>query len=132
MKKIIILLIIYMFISLGNLYLYDIDIFTKQLVWYFIGFGLIFISFKFKFKSIKLVFLIYIILNVFLLYLLLFGSSVNGSRAWINIFGLSFQPSEFMKIFLMLALATLIHNFRSDYKNPSVKPIKYEKHLVKV
>ena len=26
-----------------------------------------------------------------------------------------------MKIFLMLALATLIHNFRSDYKNPSVK-----------
>ena len=117
MKKIIILLIIYMFISLGNLYLYDIDIFTKQLVWYLIGFGLIFISFKFKFKSIKLVFLIYIILNVFLLYLLLFGSSVNGSRAWINIMGLSFQPSEFMKSILIILLSYVsVSNYKFNFK----------------
>ena len=28
---------------------------------------------------------------------------------------------EFMKIFIMLTIATMIHNFRSDYKNPTIK-----------
>ena len=47
---------------------------------------------------------------------------INNSRCWFTIPGIgSFQPSEFMKIFIMLILATMIHNFRSDYKNPTIK-----------
>ena len=51
--------------------------------------------------------------------LLFFGTPINNSRCWFTIPGIgSIQPSEFMKIFIMLTLATMIHNFRIDYKNP--------------
>ena len=65
---------------------------------------------------------LYIFGNILLLGLLLFAEPVNNSRCWFTIPGIgSIQPSEFMKIFLMLMLATMIHNFRSDYKNPDLK-----------
>ena len=53
---------------------------------------------------------------------MLFATPINNSKCWLVIPGIgSIQPSEFMKVFIMLALATMIHNFRSDYKNPSIK-----------
>ena len=59
---------------------------------------------------------------ILLVGLLLFAEPVNNSKCWFTIPGIgSIQPSEFMKIFLMLMLATMIHNFRSDYKNPTIK-----------
>jgi rod shape determining protein RodA len=65
---------------------------------------------------------LYIIGNILLILLFFFGTPINNSRCWFTIPGIgSFQPSEFMKIFLMLALATMIHNFRSDYDNPTLK-----------
>lgn len=60
-----------------------------------------------KRKYIKYVFAIYIIFNMLLLYLLLFGSVINGSRAWINLAGVTFQLSEFMKIILIILLSII-------------------------
>lgn len=102
--------------ELGNLAL-------RQALWYFIG--AILVAFLIHMKNEYLyrhtVFL-YIFGNILLLGLLLFAEPVNNSRCWFTIPGIgSIQPSEFMKIFIMLMLATMIHNFRSDYKNPSVK-----------
>ena len=102
-KYLIIIIILFMFFSLGNLYLYDINLFNKQLIWYLIGFSLLLINFKRV--DIKFIFLLYLILNVLLLYLLLFGDSINGSKAWLNIFGFSIQPSEFMKVVLIILLS---------------------------
>ena len=99
------LIIVYMFISLGNLYLYDISLFNKQLIWYLLGFGILCFYKKF---SIKFVFILYLILNVLLLYLLLFGDSINGSRAWLSIGGFSIQPSEFMKVVLIVLLSYIV------------------------
>ena len=66
--------------------------------------------------------ILYIIGNILLLSLLLFANPINNSKCWFIIPGIgSFQPSEFMKIFIMLTLATMIHNFRSDYNNPTIK-----------
>ena len=66
--------------------------------------------------------ILYIFGNLLLLGLLLFAKPINNSKCWFIIPGIgSIQPSEFMKIFLMLALATMIHNFRSDYDNPTIK-----------
>ena len=66
--------------------------------------------------------ILYILGNLLLLGLLLFARPINNSKCWFIIPGIgSIQPSEFMKIFLMLALATMIHNFRSDYDNPTIK-----------
>lgn len=102
--------------ELGNLAL-------KQSIWYVIGIFLVgfLIHMKNEYLYRHTIFL-YILGNILLLGLLLFAEPVNNSRCWFTIPGIgSIQPSEFMKIFIMLMLATMIHNFRSDYKNPSVK-----------
>ena len=102
--------------ELGNLAL-------KQGLWYLIGTGLVafLIHMKNEYLYRHTVFL-YIFGNILLLGLLLFAEPVNNSKCWFTIPGVgSIQPSEFMKIFLMLMLATMIHNFRSDYKDPDLR-----------
>ena len=102
--------------SFGNLAL-------KQGVWYIIGWILVIIVMKLKNEYLyQFSWYFYIIGNIFLLLLLFFGTPINNSRCWFTIPGIgSFQPSEFMKIFIMLVLASMIHTFRSNYKNPDLK-----------
>jgi rod shape determining protein RodA len=40
----------------------------------------------------------------------LLGTTIRGSTRWINLGGFSLQPSELMKIFLVIALAKYLHN----------------------
>ncbi|MEM9069645.1 MAG: rod shape-determining protein RodA [Myxococcota bacterium] len=40
----------------------------------------------------------------------LLGRSIRGSTRWISLAGFSLQPSELMKIFLVIALAKYLHN----------------------
>ncbi len=102
--------------SLGNLAL-------KQAVWYLIGWGLVLILMKLKNEYLyQHTWFLYIFGNILLVGLLIFGTPINNSKCWFTIPGIgSIQPSEFMKIFIMLTLATMIHNFRNDYKNPNTK-----------
>ena len=102
--------------SLGNLAI-------KQAVWYLIGWILVIIVGKYKNNYVyNLAWPLYIFGNISLILLLFFGTPINNSRCWFTIPGIgSIQPSEFMKIFIMLVLATMIHNFRSDYKEPTAK-----------
>ena len=39
---------------------------------------------------------------------LLFGSEINGARNWVTLFGFGFQPSELVKLSLVVALAWLL------------------------
>ena len=101
--------------SLGNLAL-------KQSIWYGIGSILVLVMLRVKnsFLYRNSLFL-YIFGNVLLILLLLFGTPINNSKCWFTIPGVgSIQPSEFMKIFVMLILARMIHDFRSTYKKPTV------------
>lgn len=100
--------------SLGNLAI-------KQGIWYLIGWVLVIIIIKLKNEYLyRNSWYLYIIGNLLLLGLLLFASPINGSKCWLIIPGIgSIQPSEFMKIFLMLTLATMIHKFRNEYNNPT-------------
>ena len=43
-----------------------------------------------------------------------FGETKNGATRWFNIFGIEFQPSELLKFFLVLSLATYISNHYSE------------------
>lgn len=102
--------------TLGNLAL-------KQTIWYGIGWLLVIILMKLDNDYLyQHTWFLYIIGNILLIGLLLFGTPINNSKCWFTIPGIgSIQPSEFMKIFIMLTLATMIHNFRSDYENPTIK-----------
>ena len=83
------------------------DLYIKQIIWYLIGFILvIFISRKKNQTNDNLINILYVIGNILLVLVLFFGTEANGSRCWFTIPGIgSFQPSEFMKIFLILMIA---------------------------
>lgn len=102
--------------NLGNLAL-------KQALWYGVGWILVIILIKLGNDYLyRHTWFLYIIGNILLLLLLFFGTPINNSKCWFVLPGIgSIQPSEFMKIFIMLVLATMIHDFRSDYKNPDCK-----------
>ena len=102
--------------SMGNLAL-------KQSIWYIVGVVLVILLIKLKNEYLySHTWIFYVIGNVLLLSLLLFAPEINSSKCWFVIPGIgSFQPSEFMKIFLMLTLATMIHEFRAKYDSPSIE-----------
>lgn len=94
----------------------------KQAMWYIIGFVLayftMFIGNKFIYKNIW----IFYGIGVLLLFLLLFfGTPINDAKCWFTIPGIgTFQPSEFMKIILIITLGTVINKFNEDNNNPTV------------
>jgi rod shape determining protein RodA len=49
-----------------------------------------------------------------LVYVLIGGSVINGSRAWIEVGGFQFQPSELAKVATILMLAALFHERREE------------------
>jgi len=94
--------------SLSNLYI-------KQLIFYLIGLVvMLFTSYK-GFNLLKRYhFLVYLGINILLLALLIFGIAINGSKCWLFIGPFSFQPSELMKISLIITLASVISKFKKQ------------------
>lgn len=75
---------------------------------------------------------IFYIIGVSLLILVLFlGIEINNAKCWFKIPLLgTFQPSEFMKIFLIITLSKMIHDFNES--NPSPEPVDEFKFILKV
>ena len=101
--------------TLGNLVL-------KQTLWYLIGIILIYIIFKLKINFfIKITPYLYLFNIILHLGLLFVAPTINGSKCWYVIEGIgSFQPSEFMKISLILMEAYIIDKFKSKHQNPTL------------
>lgn len=121
-KKIIFFIIFFFICSTLTIYsasqFLNSNLLIKQIIWYILGIILIFIIAKIKNKYIydnnKILYLGTIIL---LSLLLLFAPSINGSKCWFVIPGIgNFQPSEFMKIFLIITLANEINDFNKNKK----------------
>lgn len=95
----------------------------KQIIWYSIGTILVTIIMHYKNDYLyRNAFILYILFCILLLLLLFFGTPINNSKCWFTIPGIGgFQPSEFMKIILMLVLAVMINNFKTNYDNPTIK-----------
>lgn len=104
---------------LGNIDNYAL----KQILWYIAGFGLIYVILFIGNKQIlNNIWILYIINNIFLVLLLIFATPINNSKCWFTIPGIgSIQPSEFMKIILILTIAKMIDNFRKNHTNPTHK-----------
>lgn len=124
-KKIISLILILMIFSLINNYFakymlsaYE-NYFIKELVWCVISLSILFIMSKINLNFIfKNSIYLYILGIILLLVTLFYGVEVNGAKSWLNILGFTFQPSEFMKVFLILYLREFTINNQkiSDFK----------------
>jgi len=96
--------------SAGNL-IGNSSLIIKQIIWIIIGLFTIYLITKVNNKSIyKYYKILYIIGNITLLSLLLFATPINNSKCWFNVFGIgTIQPSEFMKIILIITNAMIIY-----------------------
>ena len=52
--------------------------------------------------------LVYVASIIGLVLVLVMGSTINGSRSWIVIGGLSIQPAEFAKLAVVIGMALLV------------------------
>ena len=95
----------------------------KQLIWYIIGFiSIIILSFIKNENILKYTKYLYLAGVLSLVTLLIFGKPINNAKCWFEIPHIGvFQPSEFMKIILILFLSYFIDDFHEKYPIPSVK-----------
>lgn len=104
----------------------------KQLLWYIAGIILIyfimFVGNDFIYRNVGI---LYIIGIISLVALLIFAKPINNARCWFSIPGIgTIQPSEFMKIILIIVIGTMIKKFNTNFPNPSV--MEEFKFLIKV
>ena len=82
--------------------------FTKQVIWVGISiavfFGLSFLDFRFLKRTDVLVTLFLFSIAVLLL-LLVLGNSIKGATSWLSIAGFTIQPSDPLKLIIILILA---------------------------
>lgn len=81
----------------------------KQLLWIVLALVLGFIVLLTDPKFFNaFAFLIYLVTIVLLVAVLLFGTTISGSKSWFQIGGFALQPAEFAKFSTSLALASLL------------------------
>ena len=115
--------------GLGSNYL------MKQILWYVVGFSSMaligafpnkklfeFIEDAYKFLMLCLLYLFFsMILFRFTGYTLPLTTEINGAISWFQIPALgSFQPSEFIKIILIIQVAQIITDYQKKHKDPTV------------
>lgn len=71
---------------------------------------------KFLYNNAYIFYLVGVILLVLVLF---FGTTIKNARCWFIIPHIgSVQPSEFMKVFLIITLSRMINDFNEEYINP--------------
>lgn len=101
----------------------EVNLVIKQIIWYIVGFGLIalitFVGNKFLYKNAWILYLIGVLSLILVLF---FGAEINNARCWFKIPGIgNLQPSEFMKIILIIVLGRIINDFKEKYNDPTIK-----------
>ena len=87
------------------------DVYVQQVYWLVFGGILATIVAAIDYRHYeRLGYLLYAVGIVLLLLVFILGKDIRGSSRWIYIGSFSFQPSEFMKLFLCIALAKYLHD----------------------
>jgi rod shape-determining protein RodA len=91
---------------------------VRQALWLVAGFGLLAATTFIDYNTYRVYYKVIYIANLVLLGLVvLLGKVTNGANSWLGILGLGIQPSEFMKISLVLVLAKKIEEFDGNINN---------------
>tara|TARA_B100001093_G_scaffold483764_1_gene516586 strand:- start:1632 stop:2756 length:1125 start_codon:yes stop_codon:yes gene_type:complete len=88
--------------------------FIKLIVFFFMMLVVAFINIKLWHIS---AYLIYFITIVLLIWVSFFGVSVSGSQRWMDLYFIALQPSELMKIAIILCLAKYYHRLKTENVN---------------
>ena len=81
-------------------------IYYRQLVWYGIGLGVIGVTILFSYRSLDAwAYPIYAVCTAMLMAVLWIGRTAGGSRRWLDLGPASVQPSELIKIAVVIVLA---------------------------
>ena len=88
--------------------------FTKFLIFTILMLFISFFNIKFWF-SVSYIF--YIIAILMLIWTINYGITASGSQRWINLYFINIQPSELMKIFIIMCLAKYFHRKRLENVN---------------
>lgn len=104
-----------------------VEFLIKQTV--FVGLGVIVLMLASHFRISKLrgkkiMTCIWVIFFLALVLLKFTGKSINGAAGWFTIAGISLQPSEFAKLFLVLFMANAIANYEQHRSNSFSLPIQ--------
>ncbi len=87
------------------------DVYVQQVYWLVFGGILATVVAAIDYRHYeRLGYLLYAVGIVLLLLVFILGKDIRGSSRWIYIGSFSFQPSEFMKLFLCIALAKYLHD----------------------
>jgi rod shape determining protein RodA len=83
----------------------------KQLIWWGLGLTGLLIVILIDYRHMEhYAYAIYACSLVLLVYVLVMGRTISGARRWIELGPLSFQPSELIKVTMILALAKYFHH----------------------
>jgi len=116
------LVVIVCIIAIGLFNLRNVDFYhprfqhlhQAQLKWYLLGMVMaVMVTFVDLHLFMRLAYPLYG-LGVLLLVLVLFAEPINNSRRWLPFFGAVIQPSEFMKLGVVLALSRYLHDERHE------------------
>ena len=88
--------------------------FTKLIVFTIMMLIISFINIKYWFS---LGYISYLVVIGLLVWTYLFGITSSGSQRWINLYFINLQPSELMKIFIILCLARYFHRMKLENVN---------------
>ena len=91
------------------------SIFLRQLLFFAAGLAAFFFFSFFDYHTLaKGNRVVYVVFILMLVYLLVLGSHIKGSKRWIDLGILNFQVAEFVKISVILGLARLMHLRRGE------------------
>ena len=88
--------------------------FTKLIIFTSMMLIFSFINIKFWFS---IGYISYLVVICLLIWSYLFGISSSGSQRWIDLYFINLQPSELMKIFIILCLAKYFHRMKLERVN---------------
>jgi rod shape determining protein RodA len=85
------------------------DLYLTQIYWYAFGTVMAVVVATIDYRTFeKYAYVLYGVGILLLFAVLLFGREINGSRRWLEIGGFNLQPSELMKVFILLAIGKYI------------------------
>ena len=89
--------------------------FIRQMLWAGMGFFLFLIAYRVPLRWVRAVLPYFFLLTAFLMIITLIsplGKSLQGARRWLFIGNVSLQPSELVKVFLVMYLAHFFSKFK--------------------